>query len=270
MEDSSSIKNFFCDLFGIETKEEKRARKDAEEAEQNPTSDEEKREKEYKWKDVNDPVKFVIMGGKVRCTFCSNPEANIIVTANDVSLQDKPWATIGDCDGKTNFAFTGVCNHPSQQKPLTPPPPCKAVIKLGKWKDFSNTMVNNDNALLMQSKIPCLISGQDLIITDSGQKTTLSETEPKMNKEPKVTDVYWKEEGSDEKLYIEYPDYPVTMYIETEDYAQNEIVKVQITNEDGKLFKGNRNELNVSAKVGSDGIAIVKNFKINYEEDIIS
>lgn len=188
----STITNFVCNLFGIETKEEKAKQKQEQiseqgsyssMSEQESTSDQEKEKKEEQWADVSEPLKFVCQGGKAQCTFCNPPMADIIVTSSTIMLQDKPWASIKDKDGKVNFNFTGVCTHPSQQKPGAPPPPCKAVISLGEWKDFSETMVGNNNALLVQSTIPCMISGQDLKIIDSGQKAQLSSLTPIVNKE---------------------------------------------------------------------------------------
>lgn len=225
-----------------------------------------KKEKQNsKWSDPNEHAKYVIQGGKVECSFCSPMFATIIVTSTTVKLQDKPWATVDDKDGKKNFNFTGVCKHPSQQKPGSPPPPCKAIITLGVWKGFSETLIDGKNALVAQSTIPCMISGQDLKITDSGQKATLSKIEPERERSPKIKDVYWKEKGSEEKLYIEYPAYPVTLYIETEEYNPDELVKVRFVNEEGKLFTGSKKEIIVTGKVGSDGIAVIKDFKINYE-----
>lgn len=188
----STVKNIFCDIFGIATKEEKEAKATSSEmASQKPSSEAEKKEKEAKWADVNEQQKFVCQGGKVQCQFCTPPIADIIVTSSTIMLQDKPWATVKDKDGKVNFNFTGVCNHPSQQKPFSTPPPCKAVINLGEWKDYSETIIGDTNALLVKSTIPCMISGQDLKIIDSGQKTTLSEVEPKVKREPKVITVNW-------------------------------------------------------------------------------
>ena len=144
-----------------------------------------KEKQDNKWSDPNEHAKYVIMGGKIECSFCSPTFADIIVTSAKVKLQDKLWATVDDKDGKKNFNFTGVCKHPSQQKPGSPPPPCKAVISLGAWKNFSKTLIDGKNALVVQSTIPCMISGQDLKITDSGQKATLTKIEPD-RKESKI------------------------------------------------------------------------------------
>lgn len=224
-----------------------------------------KEAKETQWSDPNEDIKYVIHGGKIQCPYCSPPIAEIIVTSNTVMLQDKPIATIKDKDGKVNFNFMGVCNHPSQQKPSAPPPPCKAIINLGEWKDVSETMICNDNAILVKSKIPCMISGEYLEIIHSGQIAVLSEVEPKMKRTPQIIDVYWKEEGSDEKNYNVFPSYPVKLFIETEDYELGEKVSLKAKHSNKKRFKEGKEELEISVPVNNDGIAILENFVIEYE-----
>lgn len=137
-----------------------------------------KEEKKREWKDPDEQVKYVCQGAKIQCKYCNPPIAMLTVTAETIILQDKPWATVGDKDGKTNFSFAGVCMHPSQQKLMSPPPPCKSIISLGEWKDFSETVIGNHNALLVKSKIPCMISGEDLEIIHSGQMATLTKIDP--------------------------------------------------------------------------------------------
>ena len=125
-------------------------------------------EKERKWRDPNEDVKYVCQGGKVQCKYCSSPIASLTVTAETVMLQDKPWATVGDNDGKVNFGFTGICTHPKwgNQKP-----PCKAVISLGEWKNFSETIIGNHQALLVKSTIPCMVQVKNACI---GEEVTLN------------------------------------------------------------------------------------------------
>lgn len=227
--------------------------------------EEKKLAKEREWADTNEQVKYVNAGGKVQCPFHPAP-ADIIVTSNTVMLQDKPFATVADCDGKVNFNFTGVCMHPSQQKPFSPPPPCKAVISLGKWKDFSQTIIQNDNALLVKSTIVCNISGQDLKIIDSGQKAELTDIKPKMEKIPKIIDAYWKRDNSDKKLYVEIPGEKVTLYLETEDYELGqEAIAIFIPDDVSAMYIGNRKELKVKGVVGLNGIVTIPDFIIEYE-----
>lgn len=217
------------------------------------------------WKDVNEDIKYVCQGGKVMCTYCNPPIANLIVTSTTIMLQDKPWATVEDKDGRVNFNFMGVCMHPSQQRPFYPPPPCKSVISLGEWKDYSETLIDDYNALLVKSTIPCMISGEDLTVSHSGQVAVLSEIEPKMKLEPKIKDVYWKEEGKDEKNYNAFPNYLMTLYIETEDYEPGEIVSLKAIHSNKRRFKHNSEELEISALVNDEGVAIIKDFIIEYE-----
>jgi hypothetical protein len=267
MAQSSKIKEFFCEIFGIETKEEKEEKLKEERAlpesgeEQEPTSEEVKKEKqEREWADVNEQVKFVCQGGKVQCQFCSVAEADIIVTSNTIMLQDKPWATVKDKDGKINFNFTGVCNHPSQKKPFTPPPPCKAVINLGEWKDFSETIIGDNNALLVKSTIPCMVSGQDLKITHSGQMAELTEIEPKMNKKPKVVDVYWKATSFGKKRDDIMLNHKIDLYISIEDYEIGDEVVLTVKHSKGRKIQGDKKEFNISTQVEPGCIAIVKDF----------
>jgi len=222
-----------------------------------------KEKQEREWADPNEHAKYVCHGGKVQCKYCNVPISEIIVTSTTVMLQDKPWATIKDNDGLVNFNFTGQCMHPSQQKPLCPPPPCKAVINLGEWKDFSKTIIHPNHALVVQATIPCMISGEDLEIVDSGQKATPEKVEPEQMRKLKIKDVYWKEEDSEEKYYIDYPDYPVTLYIETTDYIEGDKATIKIKTEEGEKIAGKKKELKVSGKVNAEGIAIIENFKFN-------
>lgn len=149
-------------------------------------------QKKRKWEDINESLKYVCEGGKVQCPYCSTPIADIKVTSTDIMLQDKPWATIGDNDGKVNFNFKGNCLHPSQQKPLCPPPPCKSIINLGKWSDYSCAIVGNNEALLVKSKIPCCISMENLTIVDSGQRAELDQVKaPENDMIPHIIKGHW-------------------------------------------------------------------------------
>ena len=240
------LKSVFCDIFGIETKEEQEARIKQEQAFPeagatggSPASQKEKAEKaEREWKDMNEDFKFVCQGGKVQCPFGAPPIADIIVTSSTIMLQDKPWATVKDKDGRVNFNFTGVCNHPSQQKPSAPPPPCKAVISLGEWKNYSDTMVGDNNALLVKSTIPCNISGQDLKIIHSGQMAVLTQIKPKVKKNPHITKAYWIDENN-KRIKKILPNKYASLVIETEDYSKNDKVTVKLPiNREEKEFVG--------------------------------
>lgn len=218
-----------------------------------------KKKQENKWADPNEHAKYVCQGGKVECSFCSPAFADIIVTSTTISLQDKPWATVEDKDGKKNFNFIGVCTHPSQQKPGSPPPPCKTVISLGEWKNFSESKIDEKKALVVQSTIPCMISGQDLKITDSGQKAQLTKIEPDQKRMPKITKAYWidKEGNKIDKIA---PNTEASLVIETNDYRMKDEITV-------KLPVDGQEKVFVTT-VNSKGVATLKNILKNENEKL--
>lgn len=208
-------------------------------------------EKERKWRDPNEDVKYVCQGGKVQCKYCSSPIASLTVTAETVMLQDKPWATVGDNDGKVNFGFTGICTHPKwgNQKP-----PCKAVISLGEWKNFSETIIGNHQALLVKSTIPCMISGEDLKIVHSGQTATLEQINP-LDRRKVLIDAYWLD-GEEERRDLEQGT-KVTLYIQVKNACIGEEVTLNFNNtsnvDESKSYTG---------KVNSDNLIIIDNFEL--------
>ena len=208
-------------------------------------------EKERKWRDPNEDVKYVCQGGKVQCKYCSSPIASLTVTAETVMLQDKPWATVGDNDGKVNFGFTGICTHPKwgNQKP-----PCKAVISLGEWKNFSETIIGNHQALLVKSTIPCMVSGEDLKIVHSGQTATLEQINP-LDRRKVLIDAYWLD-GEEERRDLEKGT-KVTLYIQVKNACIGEEVTLNFSNtsnvDESKSYTG---------KVNSDNLIIIDNFEL--------
>ena len=208
-------------------------------------------EKERKWRDPNEDVKYVCQGGKVQCKYCSNPITPLTVTAESIMLQDKPWATAGDNDGKVNFGFTGICTHPKwgNQKP-----PCKAVISLGEWKNFSETIIGNHQALLVKSTIPCMVSGEDLKIVHSGQTATLEQINP-LDRRKVLIDAYWLD-GEEERRDLEKGT-KVTLYIQVKNACIGEEVTLNFNNtsnvDESKSYRG---------KVNSDNLIIIDNFEL--------
>ena len=171
-----------------------------------------KEAKEREWADLSEQTKFVIHGGKVQCAFANPPIADIIVTSNTIMLQDKPFATTSDNDGRVNFNFTGVCMHPSQQRPSVPPPPCKAVINTQNWEDYSDSMIGNDNALLVKSTIRCGVSMENLTIMHSGQMAMLSDIEPVKEESEEILAEVVKISGPTEARPGKSAEYKVTEF----------------------------------------------------------
>ncbi len=147
-----------------------------------PVKDKKQEKKERVYQDVYEKVKFVCHGGKVTCPFCSQPVGSI-ASLNPVLLQEKPYVTTGERNGKINLDFMGgVCSIARQS--------CKTVINLGLWKNYSEVHINDDFALLRRSTIPCLISGQDIRIVHSGQMALLTLLAPIMPKRLKIVREY--------------------------------------------------------------------------------
>lgn len=135
------------------------------------TDEETKQEKKREWADVDEPLKFVNQAGKVRCEYCKGAavEAGLKVTSTEVLLQDKPYMTTGDNNGKINFLFEGNCLAVSNN------PPCISVIELGKWEKASDVHIDNNYALIVRSTIKCARSGEDIQIVHSGQVAEILE-----------------------------------------------------------------------------------------------
>lgn len=149
--------------------------------------------KEDKWLDPNRQYQYVNEAGIVMCKYCAPSLGKFKVTSNTVSLQDRNYVTVKDNNGKVNLDFPGACTHPSQQKPLVPPPPCKAVINTEEWENYSDTHINQWNALLLRSIIKCSVSQDYIRILFSGQKNYLEEVEPLFPPRPGH---YYKEDGT--------------------------------------------------------------------------
>lgn len=241
-------RNFIQNLLGIPTKEEKQKQKQEKQAqrqeeqgayadmtESTPASPEEKQEQqEIEWKDVNKQVEYVIEGGQAQCKYHSSP-TKLKPTSTQVMLQDKPYMTENDKDGKVNFDFKSQCTHPKWGKDK---PPCKSVISLTQWKNVSTSHVDNYHPLLVKSTITCTISGEDIKIIESGQVSDPETIETKVTKEPRITKLYWVGNKEDEKV-IKDIDNGQTVYLfaETEDYESGETADISVENsETGEII----------------------------------
>lgn len=209
-----------------------------------------KEKQEREWNDPDEFAKYVCQGGKVQCPFASPDTAEIIVTSTTIQLQDKPWATVKDKDGKMNFNFTGICKHPSHGSNK---PPCKAVISLGEWKDYSETLIDNKNALVVQATIPCMISGQDLKIVDSGQKTKLENLESTDKRKPRVVKMYWMDEKKERKLKGISKGQTGILCVQTEYFLPEKTkISIPLKDEEGEVLE------TLEGNLDSDGWGYIK------------
>lgn len=148
-------------------------------------------EKSKEGNDSNEEKRKVVMhGAKIQCKYCLVP-GTLLVTSNQVKLQDQLWATEADKQ-KTNLYFPGQCMHSSwgYMKPL-----CQSVIMPLKWENIGTTLVQDNKVLLKSSTIKCGISNEDIEIIFEGQTCTptnlstgvgaVVQTPQKMKKEEK-------------------------------------------------------------------------------------
>jgi hypothetical protein len=108
--------------------------------------------------------RLVIDGAQIKCTLCTNPIGNLVVTYDTPTIQGKKTATVKD-NGKMNFLFKGTCT-----KSPNSAAPCAAVIQPAQWQDTGSFKVQDESPLLQKSTITCLFGGTDISIVDCGQK----------------------------------------------------------------------------------------------------
>ena len=99
-------------------------------------------------------------------------------------------------------------------------------------------------------------------LQNGGSSGVLEEPERKA----KVTDMYWTEEGSDEIHREIFPGYPVTLYLQAEDFVAGDTVEAVFSAEGDGLFAGNNKETSVTGTVDADGIAVIPDFRISYDK----
>ncbi len=108
--------------------------------------------------------KFAIDGAIIKCSLCTKPQGKLVVTSNEMFLQDKFWATEGD-KGKQNLVFEGNCTKWSKN-----PPPCQSVISPASWqKTADGVYLDGNKALLESSTITCNTGGVPISIEETTQ-----------------------------------------------------------------------------------------------------
>ncbi|WP_339697233.1 DUF4280 domain-containing protein [uncultured Marixanthomonas sp.] len=115
---------------------------------------------------------YVCNNAKLECSLCTKPEGKLVVTSNDVKLQDKTWATVKD-SAKSNLQFTGNCKKSDKQSV-----PCAALIAPVKWINTGDILIQSNKALLECSTIKCSYGGVDIKIKDHIQKSEVDSMEP--------------------------------------------------------------------------------------------
>lgn len=227
---------------------------------------------------------YATKGAMLKCTGGSCP-SKLQVTSNSLlSVQGNEVATISDKIPMTNIMPFGSC----KLKPFSPPCVPAPIM----WTGFLNSVeIPGGNPLLKTSTIQCACGGM-ISIQNSGQvkaakvvinpdspqirtlKKAAQEATPfceeceklkKAKKQIRAVDVYWMEEGSEERHYEVIPEYEVTLYIETIDYEPNEQLTLDYYPPEGRLFLGKNDKLTITGNVNIEGILCISNFKVEYD-----
>jgi hypothetical protein len=109
--------------------------------------------------------------------------------------------------------------------------------------------------------------------TETEAAATATPTDEATDVRPKklrAVDIYWMEDGSNEKHYNIPPDRDVVLYAETVDYSPGETLKMEFVAPVGRKFKGGKDKMIIDGKVRKDGTVVIWNFRLNYELEIES
>jgi len=92
--------------------------------------------------------------------------------------------------------------------------------------------------------------------------------EEKKEKEKKkeITRIFWVDEHGEQKTLAELPsEYEITLCIATKNIDEGEEIKIEITDEKGRNYKGGKKSLHLTATVEADGCAYVEKVKLEYD-----
>ncbi|MFV0345384.1 MAG: DUF4280 domain-containing protein [Bacteroidales bacterium] len=148
---------------------------------------------------------YVCDGAKIECKLCTKPQGTLVVSSNQVKLQDKFFATIKDKQ-KLNLVFEGNC-----KKSWLSATPCAALIAPDEWQNPGDLTVQDSPVLHEDSTIMCMYGGVPIKITDHLQKSEPCELQPLAApvvapiEDPMITGVEWKkdDDSTENKAYIE-------------------------------------------------------------------
>ncbi len=231
---------------------------------------------------------YATNGAMIVCT-CGSAPGNLQVTSNlTVSAQGQPIATVSDKAPMANIPVFGTCTMKPSISGFLPCVPAPTA-----WSGFvASVNLPGGNPLLKTSMLQCGCGGM-ISFQDSGQKKSAKvvvnpssaqiaalekaailavpfceECEQRKRRERKIraVDVYWMEKGENERYYETFPENEVTLYIETIDYTEGEVLTLNVSPTGNRLFKGGKDKMTIQGKADANGIVIIKNFCPEYEE----
>lgn len=226
---------------------------------------------------------LVCKGATVYCNksmMNNNPGAAIPLTITSNTLVElnggKVAATDKDCT-PANMCF-GNCNTGTN-----PPPPCVANVQWSKYYEGAEVTEAGLKLLTEESEATCMAFGGKVKIAFHGQvanpqpeeqdevspevmagilpvnpkpEEIIVITEGDEEREKKITDAYWIDENTQEKMQEIYPGKKVTLCLKTSGYVEGEQADIKIKMEDGE-------EKTASGEVKWDGTVVIENFGID-------
>lgn len=112
---------------------------------------EEKKKKENEGS-LSEKREVVMHGAELKCQYAQAP-GKLVVTSNEIKLQDQLWATEGDGNNMVNLQFKGTCGHPNFAGQT--PPPCLSVINITPWQSLGTSFVQEQKVLVKESFCVC-------------------------------------------------------------------------------------------------------------------
>ncbi len=200
---------------------------------------------------------YVCHGAKIECQLCTKPEGKLMVTSNQVKVQDKFFATAKD-KGKMNLIFQGNCKKSPYQSS-----PCAAVISPQEWQNTADLKVQDAPALLENSTIMCMYGGTPIKITDHLQVNQPQELQPVVapvlapTEEPMYTHLEWqdteKNSINENNVYGEH-----VVFLQTQNILPGEQltanVTANVTENEGDVVKDDQTKANYTGTVDSKGV----------------
>lgn len=229
---------------------------------------------------------YATNGAMLVCT-CGSAPSNLQVTSNTIVLaQGQCIATMSDKVPMTNIIPFGTCSlkpSPGGFRPCAPAPV--------EWIGTTNAVeAPGGKPLLKTSTIQCSCGGM-ISFQDSGQKRSnkiiINPSSPqitalekasisgvpfaeeceakKVLTTPEIINIYCIDEADENKIIYELPaDKEFTLCILTRGVNEGEKINIELTDSNGRKYKGGKEKLNFEAIIEADGIAFVDKIKLEY------
>ncbi len=196
---------------------------------------------------------YVCDGAKIECQLCTKPEGKLMVTSNQVKVQDKLFATAKD-KSKMNLMFQGNCKKSPYQSS-----PCAAVISPQEWQNTADLKVQDAPALLENSTIMCMYGGVPIKITDHLQVNNPKELQPVAApvitpvEEPTFSQLEWQDLEnnaiSENSLLGEH-----VIFLQTQNILPGEQLTANVTANGGNVVKDDQTKASYTGTVDSKGV----------------